>query len=155
LPLARACQPEVPVHQAMPLPPSAPEQSDVSQSHRFEPVGPLSNDRACGPAHRTLGSPPPHYRHTPAPLRAPSPPPPRSRIVSAESPSSQRTIPLSAAKVNGLPLPLPDSVFFICLKSATSLTATFFIRSNVTGGVWNVRESRISCFGRASFLAHS
>src|SRR5262249_56428793 len=153
--LVGPCQPEVRVPGATPLPPSGPEQSDVSQSHRFEPVGPLSSDKACVPVHRTLGSPPPHYRHTPAPLRAPSPPPPRSRIVSAESPSSQRTIPLSAAKVNGMPLQMPDSVFFICHKSATSLTATFFIRSNVTGGVWNVRESRISCFGRASFLAHS
>src|SRR5262249_29618303 len=57
----------------------------VSQYPLFEPMGPLPNDRGCLLAHRSLGLPPPHCRHTPAPLRAPSPPPQRSRIVCVES----------------------------------------------------------------------
>src|SRR5262249_18024351 len=85
----------------MQLQPSVPEQSGASQSPQFEPVGPLSNDRGCVQAHRTLGLRPPHCRCTPAPLPVPPPPLPRSRIASVES--SYRTIASSAAKVNGPP----------------------------------------------------
>src|SRR5262249_35365231 len=85
--LARACQPELYEPQATPLPPSAPERSRVSRYLRFGHAGLLPNDKACVPAHRTLGLRPPHCRRTPAPLLVPSPPPPRSRIVSAESSS--------------------------------------------------------------------